>query len=282
MVKKADIFPLLVDGTDYGHYAMGLCPFHDDHNPSLQVTDRGYKCKSCGAKGNLSTLQDKLNPMLSRKKEIKEKTGHKSIFPFYEDLDGLRDLLLSAHDRLMASAHLHFYLQKRGVDDISLLCKLGWYNNKYTVPVFDRDGKIMGGIARSGSTCDDKKLRFDSPPGQPPMLYVPDWELLEQSNHIFLTFGIFDALTVRSLGFASCTPTVGKDSVNPRWFDEINKRIYIIPDKGEEHDALMLVSKLGLRGRILEIDYDATATKDPNEFATAMGRGKLREVLQGA
>jgi len=282
VVKKIDILPMLVDGHDYGHYAMGLCPFHEDHNPSLQVTDRGYKCKSCGAKGNLSSLQDKLSPMSMRADKPLEKHGRKSMFPGYDDLDAISDLLLSAHDRLMASSHLHYYLQKRGVDDLSVLCKLGWYNNMYTIPVLDKDGGLIGGIARAGSNCTDKKMRFDTPHGQPPMLYVPDWKLLEQSNHLFLTFGIFDALTVRSLGFASCTPTVGKDSVNSRWFDGINKVIHIIPDKGEEKDALILVSRLGLRGRILEINYDGTNTKDPNDFATTMGKGKLTKLLQAA
>jgi hypothetical protein len=274
---------MLIDGQDYGHYAMGLCPYHDDHNPSLQVTDRGYKCKSCGAKGSLEDLQNSLGHTRYKIiEQVKDKPTRKSMFPGYDDLDAICDMLLSAHDRLMSSSHLHYYLQKRGVDDLSELCKLGWYNNMYTIPVLDKAGGLVGGIARAGSNNTDKKLRFDTPHGQPPMLYVPDWKMLEQANYVFLTFGIFDALTVRSLGFASCTPTVGKDSVNPRWFDEINKRIYIIPDKGEERDALMLVSRLGLRGRILEINYDGTNTKDPNDYATTVGKGKLRELLQAA
>ena len=40
------------------HKATCLCPFHDDHNPSLQISgDRGiYKCFSCGAGGNALTF----------------------------------------------------------------------------------------------------------------------------------------------------------------------------------------------------------------------------------
>ena len=39
-----------------------LCPFHDDHQPSLSIDDeRGvYFCHSCGEKGNLRVLEKKL------------------------------------------------------------------------------------------------------------------------------------------------------------------------------------------------------------------------------
>ena len=31
---------------------MGVCPFHNDHNPSFSVSQRGYKCFGCDAKGD--------------------------------------------------------------------------------------------------------------------------------------------------------------------------------------------------------------------------------------
>lgn len=42
--------------------AMGLCPFHDDHNPSFSVnTETGlYNCFSCGEKGDIFTFYMKL------------------------------------------------------------------------------------------------------------------------------------------------------------------------------------------------------------------------------
>ena len=40
--------------TQKGRQAVGLCPFHDDHHPSLSMSmETGlYHCHSCGAKGN--------------------------------------------------------------------------------------------------------------------------------------------------------------------------------------------------------------------------------------
>ena len=59
--EKADIvsiiqerIPLTKKGSNY----VGLCPFHDDKNPSLSVSPSKhiYKCFSCNASGNVITF----------------------------------------------------------------------------------------------------------------------------------------------------------------------------------------------------------------------------------
>lgn len=61
VIAKADIASVIgnyvklkKEGSDY----KGLCPFHNDNNPSLSVSPRKhcYKCFSCGAKGNVITF----------------------------------------------------------------------------------------------------------------------------------------------------------------------------------------------------------------------------------
>lgn len=39
--------------TARGNWAQGLCPFHDDHNPSFSVNLKhgGFHCFACGARG---------------------------------------------------------------------------------------------------------------------------------------------------------------------------------------------------------------------------------------
>lgn len=51
----------------------GLCPFHDDHNPSLSVYENSqrYVCWSCGAKGDvIDFLMRKLNIPFSVAKDL--------------------------------------------------------------------------------------------------------------------------------------------------------------------------------------------------------------------
>lgn len=50
-------------GGDYKkypkEYIMMVCPFHDDHSPSMVVTKEYYFCKTCHEKGNWFTLREK-------------------------------------------------------------------------------------------------------------------------------------------------------------------------------------------------------------------------------
>lgn len=55
-----DYIPLTPQGKNY----FGVCPFHDDHSPSMSVSKEKqvYKCFSCGASGNVFTfVQNYLN-----------------------------------------------------------------------------------------------------------------------------------------------------------------------------------------------------------------------------
>lgn len=49
-----------VSGPDAQGWHTGICPFHDDHRPSLRVNVNGFKCMACGEKGTLRKLALKL------------------------------------------------------------------------------------------------------------------------------------------------------------------------------------------------------------------------------
>lgn len=42
-------------GLSVDRNGMVLCPFHDDHNPSLKIS-RGFHCFGCGAQGDVITF----------------------------------------------------------------------------------------------------------------------------------------------------------------------------------------------------------------------------------
>lgn len=59
--KSANIVDIIkgyVDLTQKGKNYFGKCPFHDDHSPSMSVSEEKqiYKCFSCGASGNVFTF----------------------------------------------------------------------------------------------------------------------------------------------------------------------------------------------------------------------------------
>lgn len=65
----ASYIPLTQRGKNY----FGVCPFHEDHSPSMSVSDEKqiYKCFSCGATGNVFTfVENYLNVGFSEAVEI--------------------------------------------------------------------------------------------------------------------------------------------------------------------------------------------------------------------
>ena len=60
-IQISDVVGKYVELTQRGQNFMGLCPFHQDHHPSLSVSNekRIYKCFSCGAAGNAVTFIQK-------------------------------------------------------------------------------------------------------------------------------------------------------------------------------------------------------------------------------
>jgi len=126
-----------------GRTYTGLCPFHDDKNPSMQVNEEKglYHCFSCGAGGDifsflvnyrnltfreaLEELAQKLNITLSTDKKSKQKSSNRS------NLLKVNNLAISFfHQNLLknkVSKSARDYLARRGINsDIAKEFKLGY------------------------------------------------------------------------------------------------------------------------------------------------------------
>ena len=122
-------------------------------------------------------------------------------------------------------------------------------------------------------------MKFDMPYGQKPMLYVPHFGHWEAQERVFVVFGIFDALSLAVAGFAGSSPTAGKGSLDVRWFDQLNKLIYIMPDRGEDKEAYEYAAKLDWRGRVCKLEYN-TDEKDVNDILVRRGPEGLRDAME--
>lgn len=68
-----DIISSYIPLTQKGKNYFGVCPFHEDHSPSMSVSDEKqiYKCFSCGASGNVFTfVENYLNVNFAEAVEI--------------------------------------------------------------------------------------------------------------------------------------------------------------------------------------------------------------------
>ncbi len=145
------------------HDLVGLCPFHDDKNPSLIITPSKniYHCLGCGAAGSVidwvmntegvsfrhavELLQS--NPVLaaSQGKPIKQGTTHKlaeTLIPHDDEQILLSQVIDYYHDCLKHSPEALDYLDKRGLKDNELInyFKLGYANRTlgYRLPKTNR------------------------------------------------------------------------------------------------------------------------------------------------
>jgi DNA primase len=80
--EKADIVSVISEYVKLeknGSSYVGLCPFHEDKNPSMSVssTRKVYKCFSCNASGNVITFIEKFKkiPFMEALREVGQKVG---------------------------------------------------------------------------------------------------------------------------------------------------------------------------------------------------------------
>jgi DNA primase catalytic core len=128
-----------VDLKPAGHDLVGLCPFHEDHDPSLRVTPgKGlWRCMSCGATGNVIQFVQRFDGVSFRHAFELLKSGKLSalsgpatgsplkkstvprldspLAPDADDQAALRQVLDYYHARLKENPAALGYLQKRGI-----------------------------------------------------------------------------------------------------------------------------------------------------------------------
>jgi len=126
-----------IDLKPQGHDLVGLCPFHDDKNPSLHVTAaKGlWRCVSCNATGNVIQFVQKFDGVSFRHAyellkngaaftgaptcaPVKKGTVPRLASPLAADADdqaALRQVLDYYHARLKENPAALAYLKKRGI-----------------------------------------------------------------------------------------------------------------------------------------------------------------------
>jgi DNA primase catalytic core len=125
-----------IDLKPQGHDLVGLCPFHQDENPSLHVTTtkRLWRCVSCHATGNVIQFVQRFDGLSFRHAyellkngaafaaptcaPVKKTTVPKLPAPITADADdqaALRQVLGYYHERLKENPAALAYLKKRGI-----------------------------------------------------------------------------------------------------------------------------------------------------------------------
>ena len=245
----------LFGGTHYGRYVAIICPYHEDTTPSCLVYPDGYRCEACGKTGKTEWLLEDNSLLVFPTTPSKP---FENPFTKWASKYDLPMLLKHAWERNIENPSE--YLTKRGIaPKFQLRYGIGKIDNWFTLPIYDRDGKIVGATARAGEN-NDSPAKYVNPRGQDPsLLYVPDWTILK--TRLCLTFGILDAVTLALLNIPAASTTTGKH-LNTTALEWFRGEILVIPDKGEELDGYKLDHNLGSRARLHIPNY--SKDKDVN------------------
>lgn len=263
----------------YDSYAMACCVFHDDSSPSMLITENGYTCKACGARGSLVTLYNKVS---GRPVQPQKRVYNPSAFiwdRWSEQYGSVQDACKIAHAQLSNRPELGEYLYKRGLTQYQIaMGTLGFLGGYYIFPIKDENNKIQGAVARASPTIQTKTNRYSASKNCPVKIYVPSWDAVNKSEDIYVCYGTLDAWSLLMAGYPSITGISGQQ-FQAEFLDQFRRRIWIIPDKNEEKSAVHLQGGLGWRGRRINVRWP-DGTKDINDIHIKYGIGKVDEILK--
>lgn len=132
---SADIVSIIgsyIPLTQRGKNYVGVCPFHDDHSPSMSVSSEKqiYKCFACGATGNVFTfVSDYENiPFIEAVKVVADKCGMElssssytnhvsSVFKEEHEIMELTQKFFQNNLRTKVGESALQYLKQRGLDE---------------------------------------------------------------------------------------------------------------------------------------------------------------------
>ena len=192
-----------------------LCPFHDDHTPSLTFKGNKFKCWSCGENGDSISLAEKVlgKDFLEACRWLANEnnvilTEYKSSSPIGEVRKGLFDA--SRYEKYFSSPWLspearHFLFDERKLDErVVRWCRLtSWRDRKgvpwLQIPYYNREGKLIG--IQNRNLVKGALPRFRFPSGSQCGIYnLPVLNLLKPGDDLYIAEGCSDCWSLLSAG----------------------------------------------------------------------------------
>lgn len=192
-----------------GKNYFGMCPFHDDHNPSMSVSEEKglFTCFVCHKTGNVfSFVQDYENisfieavKIVASKVGIEIETGYKETSKYSKHYEAV-DLALKFYQNNLKSqdgTKAREYLKKRGItDEVIEEFNIGYASSNYdtitkllTNKGYDEEILIDAGISARGQTLYDlfrNRITFPihNPNGKPVGFSARIYEDVKEAKYI--------------------------------------------------------------------------------------------------
>lgn len=236
-----------------------LCPFHDDHTPSLtfNVVRNSFRCYACGAHGGVIDLAIELLrlPFIETCRWLANEhnvilTEHKNSSPNGEVRKGLFDASRYAryfeHPWLSPDACKFLYGERHLHPAVVRYCRLNSFRDTLQIPYYSQDGKLIG-IQRRYMGTDPTEPRFRFPQGKGCHIYnLPVLKMLRPEEDLYITEGSSDCWAMLSAGHkAIAIPSATlfnkkefKSELLAAHVPEGGNTLHIYPDKDKAGESL--------------------------------------------
>ncbi len=189
-----------------------LCPFHNDHTPSLTFKKNKFKCWSCGESGDSISLVEKVlgKDFLDACRWLADENN--IILTEYrpEEVKPVEPFDASRYERFferpwLSEAARKFLFEERRIDPrVVRWCRLTSWRDREGVdwlqtPYYDLQGKLVGIQNRNLIPGGSPRFRF--PQGAECTVYnLPVLNLLRPADELYITEGCSDCWAMLSAG----------------------------------------------------------------------------------
>jgi len=267
-----------------------LCPFHNDHTPSLTFKKNKFKCWSCGESGDSISFVEKVlgKDFLDACRWLADENN--VILTEYkpEEVKPVEPFDTSRYERYFERPWLNdearrFLYDERRIDPrVVAWCRLtSWKDRRgvpwLQIPYYDREGHLIGVQNRNLIPGGSPRFRF--PQGSSCTIYnLPVLNLLKPGDELWITEGCSDCWAMLSAGhkaiaIPSATLLSKKDvELLQTLSSELSVRYEMYPDRDEPGERLFMQLKEVLPA--LEHHQLPPGCKDYSEYYLSKLRGQ--------
>jgi len=245
-----------------------LCPFHDDHHPSLTFKKNKYRCWSCGASGDAISLVEKMLGKGFREACLWLANENNVILTEYKPKDAAppKPFDASRYERFFERPWLNeearqFLFDERRLDPrVVRWCRLTSWKDKQGVPwlqipYYNREGRLVGVQNRNLTKGATPRFRF--PLGSECSIYnLPVLNLLKPGEALYITEGGSDCWAMLSAGhkaiaIPSATMLTQKDvEILSTLSATLSTEFHMYPDRDVPGERLFLQLQQVLPGLV--------------------------------
>ncbi len=197
-----------------------LCPFHNDHTPSMTFKKNKFRCWSCGASGDSISLvmkvlgkdfPDACRWLADEHNVILTESKHEEVQP-PQPFDATKYARYFEHPFLNEDARRLLFEERQLDPRVIRWCRLTSWKDKQGVPwlqtpYYDREGRLVGvqnrnlSLPQLGEVGGGPTPRFRFPTGSQCGIYnLPVLNLLKPGDELYITEGCSDCWAMLSAG----------------------------------------------------------------------------------